>query len=237
MTRRASGRSIAAKARSSVSAPLRGVSFDEQQHDRRVAEAVRGAEARAVRGRVELALVDRVRQERDARVRHAERDELPPFGVADREHAGGALEIAAPGRGVEDPLGGTAPLDDRRGAVRRDDVGNACGGEQAGGGGDRQVAAGVQVADVDARQRRPQGPQQAERREQLPAIGQGVREVAEQRGRRAGRALCGVCGTRTREVASQASVVQTVTSWPRRASPCVSVVATRGMPPYAQACS
>ncbi len=63
--------------------------------------------------------------------------------------------------------------------MRRDDVGDAGGGEQPGRGGDGQVAAGVQVADIDAGERGAERAHEADRREQLPSEGDAVRQIAE----------------------------------------------------------
>ena len=124
MTSRASRRPSFSNARSATSAPLRGVSLASSSTSGRIAEAVPLAEARAVRGRIELAQVDRVGQDGDPIVGNTERLELLPFGFADGQHTGGSLEVSAPGRRVEDLLGEEPALDERRRAVRRDDVGN-----------------------------------------------------------------------------------------------------------------
>ena len=136
-------------------------------------------EARSLGCRIELAFVDRVGDEADRAVRHAQRGELAAFGVADREHAGGVFEIAAPGGGIEDLFRKKAPFDDWRGAMRRDDVRNARRGEQASGDRHGQVAAGVQMCDVDSRQRGPDRAHQADRGEHLAMKGQRVRKVAQ----------------------------------------------------------
>ena len=103
--------------------------------------------------------------------------DLHPLGVTDRQHAAGALEIAATDSGVEDPLREEPALHDGSGPVGRHDVGDAGAGQRAGGSGYREIPTGVQVGDVDIRQARLDSAGQAERRENLPAIRQAVRQI------------------------------------------------------------
>ena len=108
----------------------------------------------------------------------------------------------------------------------------------------RKVAAGVQVRDVELSRVLAQILPEAERNEALVVIGQAIREIGKhpqfdlvgralgqprRQPRRRGIPAASRCES------SHASVVQTVTWWPRRASPPASVPTIRGMPPYAHA--
>ena len=106
----------------------------------------------------------------------------------------------------------------RRRAVRREHVRHARLPQVMRARNDAgQVPAGVQVRDVESRACVAQKASEAARQKELPVVGEPVRDVREQPANRATPATPRVDhrGSTRRRAASQASVVQTVTWWPR----------------------
>ena len=219
ITSRASGAPNAANARSSASAPLRGVSLASSSTSgaspRPVAARKRAPSGAGSNSRSSIGLAGRVMR----LVGTPSAASCTPFGFADRQHPRRAFEIPASGRRVEDLLGEKPALDERRGAVRRHHVGNARLGQDPGRRRHREVAARVQVRDVDTADRRPQGAAEAVRCEELPVIRERFERLRRTRTSRGPGPACGVWGARARASWSQASVVQTVTWWPAPGQP------------------
>ena len=75
--------------------------------------------------------------------------ELLALDVGDGQHAVGVAHDGVAPREIEDPLGEAVALDPRGGAVRREHVRHAARSQRA-AASPRQVAAGVQMRDVES---------------------------------------------------------------------------------------
>src|SRR5262249_45340054 len=99
---------------------------------------------------VELGEIERVAEETDDLRAHTQREQLAALGLADGEDARGSLDEPSAEREVEDALGDAPALDQGRGPVRRQQIGNRRAGETARADRHRQVVAAVEMSDVEA---------------------------------------------------------------------------------------
>ena len=167
-----------AKARISASTRLRGVILPRKATTGPV-NPCRAPERSRLRRLRELREVDRVGNQPDAVLLHADVAQLPPLRLGDRQHTVGVPGHVVPQGHVEEPLGQVPALDDRGRAVGRQHVGDAGLAQAARGDHAWQVAAGVQVRDVERQRVLTQERPQADRREHLLVIGEPVRQVRE----------------------------------------------------------